>query len=302
MPTQLPSYEFIALGLGLSAGIGLLGYWRGALTRSGVLGAMLTGTAIFGFGGFVPGLLLVAFFVSSTLLSRFKGRVKEKFSEKFQKGSRRDLGQALANGGWAALLAIGMGAAHWFAWDTRAQILWFAAFLGALATVTADTWATELGVLSDALPRLITTGRVVPAGTSGGITRLGVFSALCGGAFIGLMAALGILAQALALQNLGWNGGWNFISDASATYAFTLLMLGAGSGLLGSLFDSLLGATAQGIYFCEYDETQTEQKIHSCGQPTRLVRGWSWLDNDAVNFSAAVLGSLLAALAAFFIL
>ncbi len=294
--------ESLAIGLILSALIGALAYWRGSLTRGGVLGAVLTGTAIFGLGGFVPGLLLVAFFVSSTFWSRYKTRVKEKFSEKFQKGSRRDFGQALANGGWAALIAVGMGAAQWYGWDARVQTLLFAAFLGALATVTADTWATEIGVLSKTLPRLVTTGRVVPAGTSGGITALGTATAFGGGAFIGVVAAAGILAQALASGNLGWNGAWNFVADAAAAQGLGMVALAAFSGLGGSLFDSLLGATVQGVYFCEYDETQTEKKIHGCGRVTRLVRGWAWLDNDLVNFGAAVLGSALAAGAANLIL
>lgn len=292
----------LALGLGLSVGIGLFAYWRGSLSRSGVVGAVLTGTAIFGIGGFVPGLLLVAFFVSSTVLSHYKARVKEKFSEKFQKGSRRDLGQALANGGWAALIAIGMGAAEWLGWEARTQQLLFAAFLGAMATVTADTWATEIGVLSMSLPRMVTTGRVAPAGTSGGITLLGTVTSFCGGAFIGVVAVMGILAQAFALGNIGWSGNWNFISNALVVGMSGIVLLVAVSGLLGSLFDSLMGATVQGIYFCEYDETQTEKKIHSCGRATRLVRGRAWLDNDAVNFSASVFGSVVAALAANFIL
>lgn len=302
MTTQLSLIGSLVLGFGLSLGIGLLAYWRGSLTRGGVLGAVLTGTAIFGIGGWVPGLLLVAFFVSSTILSHYKARVKEKFSEKFQKGSRRDLGQALANGGWAALIALAMGAVQWLGWDARTQQLLFAAFLGAMATVTADTWATEIGVLSKALPRMVTTWRVVPAGTSGGITWLGTATAFCGGAFIGIVAVIGILTQAFALGNLGWSGNWNFISNAIVVGMSGLVLLVALSGLLGSLFDSLLGATVQGIYFCEYDETQTEKKIHRCGRATRLVRGWAWLDNDVVNFSASVFGSLVAALAANFIL
>src|SRR6476619_6077950 len=96
----------LLVGFILSSLIGFVASRRGSLTRSGVIGAILTGTAIFGFGGFVPGLLLVAFFVSSTVLSKYKAHTKEEVNEKFQKGSQRDLGQALANGGWAAALAV----------------------------------------------------------------------------------------------------------------------------------------------------------------------------------------------------
>lgn len=291
----------LLIGLGLSALVGLLAYQRGSLTRSGVVGAILTGTAIFGFGGFVPGVLLVAFFVSSSLLSKYKARVKENFDEKFQKGSRRDIGQALANGGWAALLAIG----GWFAaQNSLAELsqLCTAGLVGALATVTADTWATEIGVLSKSSPRLITTGRVVPAGTSGGISLLGTVVAFCGGAFIGAMMVVANLLLFIATDfERALAEGIGVALVASASGIFFVLLAGV-CGLLGSLFDSLLGATAQGIYFSEYDERQTEKRFDSQGNPTRLVRGWRWLDNDRVNFFASVFGSLIAAGLTFLIL
>lgn len=292
----------LVIGLALSLLIGGLAYVRGSLSRGGVLGAVLTGTAIFGFGGFVPGLLLVAFFVSSTLLSHYKARAKTQFNEKFQKGSRRDLGQALANGGWAALLALAMGLTQWQQWDARAQMLLFSAFVGAMATVTADTWATEIGVLSSSLPRMVTTGRIVPVGTSGAVTMLGTVTALCGAAFIGAVGVVGGLVSAFANGNLEWSGNWNFVSNTALTAVWGVLLLATVSGLAGSLCDSLLGATAQAIYFCEYDETQTEKQIHACGRATRLVRGWRWCDNDVVNFAASVFGSVVAVVLANFIL
>lgn len=157
----------ISLGLGLSTCIGGLAYWRRSLTRSGWLGAVIVGTGTFGFGGWAWGLTLIAFFISSSILSHYKERIKEqRAAEKFSKGGRRDLVQALANGGLAALCAL------LYAFLGQPEWLLFA-FIGLMATVTADTWATELGVLSPHQPRLITTGRVVEPGTSGGITILG---------------------------------------------------------------------------------------------------------------------------------
>ena len=103
---------------------------------------ILTGTIIFGFGGWDWGLLLIAFFVSSSLLTRYKETAKLQVADQFAKGGPRDLWQALANGGLAALIALGSGltgGTHW--------LLLFA-FVGAIAEANADTWATELGVLS----------------------------------------------------------------------------------------------------------------------------------------------------------
>src|SRR5258708_40162933 len=97
----------ILIGLFLSALIGYVGYLRQSLSKSGVLGAVLVGTAIFGFGGWAWGLLLIVFFVSSRALSHFKAARKEALAEKVSKGSQRDLAQAPADGGVAARLAVG---------------------------------------------------------------------------------------------------------------------------------------------------------------------------------------------------
>jgi uncharacterized protein (TIGR00297 family) len=261
----------ILLGLLLSALIGYVGYRRHSLSKSGVLGAMLVGTAIFGFGGWAWGMLLIVFFVSSSALSHFKASRKESLAEKFSKGSQRDLAQALANGGAGALIAVAN-----FIWP---HPLWWAAFVGAMATVNADTWATELGVLSKSQPHLVTNGKLVEVGTSGGITLLGTSAALAGSALVSLVAiALTPAPSSLSL----------FLSS---------LFLLSLSGLLGSLFDSFLGATVQAIYFCDHCHKETERHpTHTCGHPTRPIRGWRWLDNDWVNFvSSAVGGGLLVA-------
>ncbi len=73
------------------------------------------------------------------------------------------------------------------------------------------------------------------------------------------------------------------------------------AGLSGSIIDSVLGATVQGIYRCERDQRITEKHpLHSCGSPTVLVRGWAWLNNDWVNVvctaAGAGLGCALSAL------
>jgi uncharacterized protein (TIGR00297 family) len=265
----------LVLGLFLSALMGGLGYWRQSLTVSGVIGAILVGTLIFGFGGWVWGLLLITFFVSSSWLSHHRRLEKEAVADKFAKGSRRDLGQALANGGLGAFLAL--------VYARYSDPTLFAAFLGVMSTVNADTWATELGILSPVLPRLITTGRQVPPGTSGGITRLGLAASLAGALLIGAVAVALVQSQSL-LSGRGWS-----------VRPVLLPLVAIAGGLIGSLFDSLLGATVQGIFFCDRCGKETESLTHRCGQATRPVRGWTWLNNDLVNFLASLVGGLVAA-------
>ena len=265
----------LVLGLVLSALLAGVGYWRQALSISGVVGAILVGTLIFGMGGWVWGLLLITFFISSSWLSHYREFDKRDLAEKFAKDSRRDLGQALANGGLGAILAI--------VFARYPEPLLFAAFVGVMATVNADTWATELGVLSRVPPRLITTGEVVVPGTSGGVSRLGIWASVAGALLIGTMATA--LAQAGSLLD---QDGWSL---RAISYTFLAIV----GGLAGSLFDSLLGATVQGIYYCERCAKETESPIHRCGHAARPLRGWIWLNNDVVNFLASLVGGLVAA-------
>lgn len=276
----------LAIGLVLSGAIGLLAYRRDALTSSGVAGAMLVGTLIFGFGGWTWGLTLIAFFVSSSLLSHYRRAEKEAVAEQFDKNERRDLGQVLANGGLGALLALAVYFLVDLAGQARAghplYVYLTVAYFGVMATVNADTWATELGVLASERPRLITTGRPVAPGTSGGITRYGTLAALAGAAFIGVAAFVLIQLASLATR------GELLLADLS------IVAIAAMAGLVGSLFDSLLGASVQRIYWCDHCEKETERQVHGCGGRTRPLRGWSWINNDMVNLLSSLVGGLLA--------
>lgn len=260
--------DTLILGFVLASAAAFVAWKAGALSSSGALAACLTGTLIFGLGGLSWAILLLTFFISSSVLSRaFAGR-KAVLSEKFSKGSQRDWGQVFANGGLGALLATA------YALLGGHSGLWFA-FIGAMAAVNADTWSTEVGVLSTATPRLITTGRAVERGTSGGITLLGTLAALSGAALVGLIAWL-LIPEGTFVQVVG-------------TAAF--------AGLAGSLLDSLLGATVQAIYRCLFCGKETERHpYHTCGTETVHVRGWSRLGNDEVNFLCSLAGAGVALL------
>lgn len=264
------------LGFSLSILMGWGGYVKKALSKGGMIGAIIVGTAIFGLGGWLWGSLLIAFFISSSLLSFFKAANKEAVAAQFDKGSQRDFSQAMANGGVGAVITLLNTI-----WPGEG---WWYAFLGAMGSVNADTWATELGILSEEQPRLITTGEIVPTGTSGGITILGTLAALAGGAFIGLVAwFLSIINQKLTLKKRVSQPG-RFITIAGL------------GGLAGALIDSWFGATEQAIYYCDICAKETEQKNHRvCGDtPTRALRGFYWFDNDAVNFISAIFGAFIA--------
>ena len=257
----------LLLGFLCSSGIGILAYKRKSLSRSGIAGAALSGTTIFGLGGLDWGLSLIFFFVTSSWLSHFREKDKARTAaDKFSKGGQRDFAQAMANGGVATLLAPGYSLST----SERTRTLLQAGFVGAVATANADTWATELGVLSKQPPRLITTGEVTAPGTSGGITLVGTAAAAAGAASLGLFF-------------------WLFQRKRPLLPLIALV-----SGMLGSFFDSLLGATVQAMYYCPVCHKETERRVHSCGSQTRPLRGISWFDNDVVNFLATACGALAA--------
>jgi uncharacterized protein (TIGR00297 family) len=260
----------IAVAFVLSGIVVALAFWRGSLSGSGVIGAMAIGTLTFGLGGWQWGVLLVIFFASSSMLSHYKEREKRLAAEKFDKGHRRDIGQVVANGGLGACIAT---LSAFVPESVVPSSAWFFLFLGVMATVTADTWATELGTLSKHPPRLITTGGVVDVGTSGGISPLGTTVSFLGGLLIGLTGGLimdyGILITAMA---------------------------GAIGGLIGSLVDSLLGATVQRIYYSDVRQKETEKRYENDGTPNRTLRGWGWMSNDMVNLLASIAGGITAVL------
>jgi uncharacterized protein (TIGR00297 family) len=263
---------------GLSALVGLAARRRGALTTSGAVGAFVTGTAIAGAGGWDWGLTLVYFFASSSALSRVATARKAAIAaDKFAKGSQRDLSQALANGGAAAALAL----LRAFPWGQRRASLLEDAFIGALATANADTWATEIGTLSAHAPRLITTGQSVAPGTSGGVTLLGLAATVAGAATLG--GAFGLARAALPLATHSAHeirgGAWASLRAAVV------------GGVVGAMTDSVLGATLQGVYRCPKCGSETERQRHACGAPTEYLRGLRWLDNDAVNALSTLAGA-----------
>ena len=252
----------IVIGFSVATLIAVGAYGARALSLSGAFATVIVGTLTFGWGGLTPAVLLVLFFVSSTALTRYRRGRKTSLSPGFSKGGRRDYGQVFANGILAAVCS--------FMYGVQGNEIWLAGIVGALAAVTADTWGTELGVLSNRMPRLLTTGAHVPPGTSGGVTFPGSAAGFAGAGLIGLAAAL-----------LELNALW--------------LIVGGLAGMLGMFLDSLLGATIQVMYHCPHCEVHTEQHPqHRCGTQTSRVRGISWVNNDVVNLLASSMGALSA--------
>lgn len=265
------------IGLTGSLVIAGIAYRKHSLSGSGLLAALLVGTFLYVFGSVAWFGTLIGFFVSSTFWSKWKQQRKESVEKNYEKTGRRDAGQVLANGGAAVVLAIGN--AMW------PHPVWWSAFVGVMASVNADTWATEIGTFSTQQPRSILTGKRIPRGTSGGISNLGLTASAAGGAFIGSIAWLLILISPDQLNAT--------IPDKGIITLFSLLSTGIIAGTIGSLIDSYLGARWQVMFRCQVCKNEVERKVH-CNLPTIQSRGLLWMNNDSVNVLSSVGGGIVA--------
>ena len=113
------------------------------------------------------------------------------------------------------------------------------------AAVAADTFSSELGILSKSQPRLITslTLRRVPPGTNGGVTLLGIAAGFFGSL---LIVTTSILFLPLCNDSTNKALGGGDTDSAWTNERRRILMSGLIVwGTLGSLLDSVLGAVFQ---------------------------------------------------------
>jgi uncharacterized protein (TIGR00297 family) len=249
----------IAIGAAFAALVAGLAYRTRALSASGAAAAFAVGAIVFGSGGWPAAAVLFAFFLPSTVLTHF-GRTRKRAIALVHGDAPRNGWQVLANGGVAAVCAL---------FAARGSAPFAAAFAGAFAAAAADTWGSEIGTLSPTGPVSILTLRPLPAGRSGGVTPLGLIATLAGSLCVAGTAALVGIAPL-----------WGV----------------AIGGVVGAVFDSVLGASAQALRWCDACACECETRRHECGSATVLRRGVGWIENDAVNFAATLCGALVAAL------
>jgi uncharacterized membrane protein len=157
------------------------------------------------------------------------------------------------------------------------SLVWSVAYAASFAAANADTWSSEVGVLSRGRPRSILTWRLVQPGVSGGISALGLLSGAAGSAVVALVGvgALRLFGDPVPLL--------------AAAMAITV------GGFSGTVVDSLLGATVQAQYVEPRSGTYTERPQGPDGSNS-LSRGLRFVTNDVVNFAACFAGTAIASL------
>jgi uncharacterized protein (TIGR00297 family) len=249
---------WLVIGAALNTFLALGAWAKKSLTTSGALSAVVIGFGIFFAGRFYFWSLLMAFFLTSTLLSHFRSEKKQKMEELTGRGTRRDAVQAFANGGVALILAL--------TYRFTGRMEYLAGFGAALAAANADTWASELGILSRRKPVSVLNLKPVPRGTSGGVSGFGFLASFLGAALIAGVFLAGQLTLGAGIYR-----------------AVISSLLVAIAGFLGSLFDSVLGASVQAQYYDRLTGAHTEKRI-SGRKKNELVRGFPIIGNDTVNF------------------
>jgi uncharacterized protein (TIGR00297 family) len=247
----------------LALSIGVLSFTLKLLSPSGSLATIALAFLIFALGGWQWTVPIFAFFFLSSFLSKVGKQRKKAFAETFQKTDTRDAFQVLANGGMAAILIL-----------LDAVIpnpIWYPVYLSAIAAATADTWATEIGVLSHRQPLHILSWKRIGHGSSGAISFVGSLAGLAGAITITFIGAF-------------------FIQLTIVEICIIIIC-----GTAGNLIDSILGASVQACFRCNVCGMLSEKTEH-CSVPALHESGLRFVRNDAVNFLSALCASLLAIL------
>lgn len=186
--------------------LGFITYYRKSLDLFGSAVMVIMGIVIIFSAGANWLLLIILFLVMSLLATKYSKKYKQSLGE-FE--GRRTSKNVISNGVVACFMAAFGGF----------YLPFVGGFIGAIATATADTLASEIGVL-DPHPRLITTLQKVDPGTNGAVSGLGTSVGIIGAAIIGIAAyLLGIMTNPLLA-----------------------LVVAIISGTVGCFMDSILGA------------------------------------------------------------
>ncbi len=244
--TLLPIWAIILIYVAVLLVMVGVAFWRKWLTVSGLCAAFIVGLFILYLGGFSAFIILLFFFVAGSLI----GKVARSYNSVEKKSDKRDCFQVLANS-IPALVGLML-----FRYSSY-QMAGLVAFSSSLAEALADTWSGDIGRLSGKDPVSIITFTKVPKGISGGVTLLG---------FAG-----GFIASFLvALLFIGTYGLW-----------LSGFMIVIGTGFLGSVLDSILGATVQ-VHYRDKQGRLTEKSVLD-GEKLERARGVPFIDNDFVN-------------------
>lgn len=229
------------------------------LNLKGAAATFILAVIIFYFGEVKWTIPILTFFILSSFLSKLRRKINPHVDLQFTKTDQRDHVQVLANGGFPVVLIL-MN-------QFISSELFYIAYVSAIAAVCSDTWSTEIGTFIKTRTFDIMNFQTVEQGVSGGVSILGFAGSILG-------------AIVISISALAWMTDYQYLS---------VIIF---SGIIGSIFDSILGSKLQARYNCVICNALIEKNIH-CGKSAVLKRGLNWLNNDGVNFSTSIFGGLI---------
>lgn len=213
----LPDMHRILLISVFALVLGIGAYWAKAADSDAVLSETIVCLLVILFGGLTWFMLLLAFYLLGGGFTRYGYAHKAKLGIAQSHGGVRGYKNVYSNSLVPLALAVCFGI---YRNEVFSEIFVFA-FIASVATAAGDTLASEIGETSRSKPRMITTLKETEPGVDGGVTPLGEAASLAGALVIGLLAMV-----------TGMTGAFG-------------IAVGVIGGLLGTNFDSLLGATLQ---------------------------------------------------------
>ncbi|OQE45084.1 hypothetical protein PENCOP_c002G04297 [Penicillium coprophilum] len=313
------------IGIPLVAGLVYRAWSRKSLTPLGLVAAACSASAHALHPWSAPVVLLAVFYFGGTKVTKVKHEIKSHLTlsatgAEGGEGPRNHI-QVLANSIVATILSIAhaivlsktTGTESCFSLGHNVADILMVGIVANYAAVAADTFSSELGILSKSKPRLITslTLREVPPGTNGGVTATGLGAGLLGSFIVSATSAavLPFCASAGLKDRALW------------TIAMTLW------GTLGSVLDSVLGGLLQAsvidkrsgkvvegsggrkviihpstgkpvatdstakttgsVHNAALHGTQVINTVDETHESRRLATGHDWLDNNGVNLLMA---------------
>lgn len=263
--------------------IAVYGLRRKSLNQSGALAGLVVGFCLT-LSSLCFFAALLSFFLSASKATKFRGHLKRKLEEHFKEGGQRDWKQVVCNGGVAACLAVKYlidtgGREEPVNFSRNYTSSWLAtAVLGALACSCGDTFASEIGSVVQWGPtRLITNLEAVRRGTNGGVSLVGTLASGAGGMVVGVAYYLMLLVMAEDLPLLENPPQW------------PVVLVAALAGILGSMIDSLLGATFQ---YSGYDKKRGVI-VESPSPNVQHISGVALFDNHTVNLLSSLITAII---------
>tara|TARA_B100000131_G_C17961723_1_gene550726 strand:+ start:23 stop:835 length:813 start_codon:yes stop_codon:yes gene_type:complete len=222
------------------------------LSLDGFVGASIMSIFITLLGSFYHLISMSIFFVLSSILGKLLNNITYNKTEE----TNRNIVQVYANGGIPLIICI-----FGFLYPNPYS---FPLFLASISAAMSDTWGTEFGRLSKVRPISILNFKSVDHGISGGITIVGTLGSLFGAIIFGILTYL--------------------TSYANKEIIFFVIIC----GFLSSIFDSILGASAQAKY-----KTRSGIIVENKNNHTNLISGFSFIDNSMVNFLSIIFSASL---------